>query len=73
MRDEKNEKDENNRLEGVVTKIESDPENVKVLVDIGNHDTIVSVQPHNVTEKLGLEIGSFVVVCIKANDVMLGR
>ena len=64
---------EENRLEGRVTKIDKDAENAKVVVDIGNHDTIVSVQPHNVTEKLGLEIGSFVVVCIKANDVMLGR
>lgn len=73
MRDEKSEKDENNRLEGIVTKIESDLENAKVLVDIGNHDTIVSVMPIDVLEEMELHEGNSVIAMIKANDIMLGK
>lgn len=68
-----NEKSEENRLEGVITKIETDRENVKVQVDIGNHDTVVSVMPVNVLEKMELEIGSSVTAMIKASDIMLGK
>jgi molybdopterin-binding protein len=62
-----------NRLKGVVIKIDQDSENAKVVVDIGNHDTVVSVQSQNVIEKMGVGIGSSVVVTIKANDIILGR
>ncbi len=62
-----------NSLKGVVIKIDQDAENAKVVVDIGNHDTVVSVQSQNLIEKMGLVIGSSVVVAIKANDVILGR
>jgi len=68
--------DENNninRLDGVIIKIDHGAENAKLVVDIGNHDTVVSVQPQDIIEKLGLDIGSSVVVTIKANDVILGR
>jgi molybdate transport system regulatory protein len=71
-----NDKDEEsnvNRLKGVVVKIDQDTENVKLVVDIGNHDTVVSVQHKNIIEKLGLELGSSVVVTIKSSDVILGR
>ena len=67
------EKSEENRLKGRVSKIDSDIENVKVLVDIGNHDTIVSVMPVVVLEKMDLKVGSSVIVTIKANDIMLGK
>lgn len=70
---EKDKKYEENRLKGVVTKIDKDVENAKVLVDIGNHDTIVSVLPVDISEKLELNEGSSVIVMIKANDIMIGK
>ncbi|HSR74398.1 MAG TPA: TOBE domain-containing protein [Sulfurovum sp.] len=62
-----------NRLEGRVAQIAIDDENAKITVDIGNHDTIVSVQPQSIVSDLELEIGSMVAVQIKANDVMIGK
>ena len=67
------EKSEENRLKGIVTKIDTDIENAKVLVDIGNHDTIVSVVSKDVFEKMELKEGSSVMAMIKANDIMLGK
>lgn len=67
------EKSEENRLEGVVTKIETDVENMKVQVDIGNYDTVVSVMPINVSEKMELKVGSSVMVILRASDIMLGK
>jgi molybdate transport system regulatory protein len=67
------EKSEENRLKGIVTKIDTDIENAKVLVDIGNHDTIVSVVSKDVLEKMELKEGSSVMAMIKANDIMLGK
>ena len=66
-------KSEENRLKGVVTKIDTDVDNAKVLVDIGNHDTIVSVMSKVLLEKMELKIGSSVIAVIKANDIMLGK
>jgi molybdopterin-binding protein len=42
-------------------------------VDIGNHDTIVSVVSKVLLEKMELKIGSSVIAVIKANDIMLGK
>lgn len=67
------EKSEENRLKGIVIKIDTDIENAKVLVDIGNHDTIVSVVSKDVLEKMELKEGSSVMAMIKANDIMLGK
>ena len=67
------EKSEENRLKGIVTEIDSDIENAKVIVDIGNHDTIVSVMPVDVLEKMELKVGSSVMANIKASDIMLGK
>lgn len=67
------EKSVENKLEGRVTHIETDDENAKITVNIGNHDTIVSVLPEAVFNHLELEIGSAVAVQIKANDVMIGK
>jgi len=68
-----NEKSEENRLKGIVTKIDTDIGNAKVLVDIGNHDTIISVVSKDVFEKMELKEGSSVIAMIKANDIMLGK
>ena len=62
-----------NRLEGIVNKIDKDVENTKVVVDIGEHDTIVSVMPTAVLEKMELIEGNSVIAMIKANDVMVGK
>ncbi|WP_415407300.1 TOBE domain-containing protein [Sulfurovum sp. CS9] len=67
------EKSEENRLKGIVSKIDTDIENAKVLVDIGNHDTIVSVVSKDVFEKMELKEGSSVMAMIKSNDIMLGK
>ena len=70
MRDEKGEE---NSVEGIVTKIDKDAQNAKVQVDIGNHDTIVSVMPVDNLEKMELNEGSSVKAIIKANDIMIGK
>lgn len=62
-----------NRIEGIVSKIDKDVENTKVVVDIGQHDTIVSVMPTAVLEKMELIEGSSVIAMIKANDIMIGK
>ncbi len=67
------EKSEENRLKGIVTKIDTDIENAKVLVDIGNHDTIVSVVSKNILTRMKLKEGSSVMAVIKVNDIMLGK
>ncbi len=64
---------EENSLEGIVSTIECDDENAKVLMNIGSHDTIVSVMPVDVLEKLELTVGSSVMAIIKAKDIMLGK
>lgn len=62
-----------NLLEGNVTKIEQDDVNVKIQVDTGNHDTIISVMPTDMFVKMKLSEGSAVVATIKANDIMIGK
>lgn len=62
-----------NSLEGVIKQIEKDVQHAKVLVDIGNHDTVVSVMPIDVLETLELHEGSSIKAVIKANDIMIGR
>jgi len=69
----KDDKSEENGVVGIVTKIEKDIENAKVLVDIGHHDTIISVMPVDVLKKMGLSEGSSVTAMIKANDIMIGK
>lgn len=69
----KDDKSVENRLEGRVVGIDSDDENTKVTVDIGNHDTIVSVMPQVLLSNLKLDMGNLVAVNINANDVMIGR
>ncbi|MDM5264222.1 TOBE domain-containing protein [Sulfurovum sp. XTW-4] len=66
-------KSNENSLEGIVRKIDRDVENTKTVVDIGNHDTIVSVMPTSVVEKMEIIEGSSVIVMIKANDIMIGK
>ena len=73
LSDHRAKKSEENRLEGIVEKIDTDVENAKVSVDIGSHDKIVSVISKDILENMGLKVGSPVWVMIKANDIMLGK
>lgn len=66
-------KSENNSLEGIVTKIDTDEENMKVEVDIGSHDKIISVMPLHDLENMELNEGSSVLIRVKSNDIMLGK
>ncbi|MEN8727405.1 MAG: TOBE domain-containing protein, partial [Sulfurovum sp.] len=65
LSDMRDEKSKENRVEGIVTKIEEDVENAKVQVDIGNHVIIVSVMPVDVLEEMELNEGSSVMAMIK--------
>ena len=67
------ESNQENSLEGIVSKIDKDVENTKIAVDIGEHDTVVSVMPTDILEKMELSEGSSVTVMIKANDIMIGK
>lgn len=67
------EKSAENRLKGTVTQIDRDIENAKVVVNIGNHDSIVSVIPVSTVEEMGLHEGSAITARVKANDVMVGK
>ena len=63
---------QNNSLEGIITQIDTDEENMKVVVDIGKHDKIVSVMPLHFLDNMELSVGSSVFVSVKSNDIMLG-
>ena len=62
-----------NRLKGIVSNIDNDRKSAKVAVDIGHHDTITSIMPTDVLEKMQLAEGSSVSAVIKANDIMIGK
>jgi molybdate transport system regulatory protein len=62
-----------NSLQGIVSHIDRDEENVKVTVDIGDHDKIISVLSVEVFKKTGITIEKPVFVEIKASDIMLGK
>jgi len=62
-----------NCLEGFVSHIERDEENVKIEVDVGRHDKIISVMPLDYVEKMTLVTGETVFVKVKANEVMIGK
>lgn len=71
--EERDEKLEENRLEGIVEKIDTDPENAKVLIDLGSHDKIVSVISQEILDNIKLKSGNPVRISIKANNIMLGK
>ncbi len=62
-----------NWLEGLVRRIERDEENVKIEVDIGRHDKIISVMPLDRVEKMTLVTGQAVFARVKSNEVMIGK
>lgn len=61
-----------NLLKGSVEEVESDAHNMKVVVDIGGGDKMVSVMPKSSrTEQI--KPNTEVKIMIKANDIMLGK
>ncbi len=71
--DRSQENSEENSLEGIVSGVESDAKNVKVTVDIGHYDKIISVMPIGTLKGIDLKSGNPVTVQINAHDIMLGR
>jgi molybdate transport system regulatory protein len=66
-------KSEENIMKGIIEQIDADEENAKVVVDIGNHNKIVSVISKDSLKKMKLQEESSVFVMIKANDIMIGK
>ena len=62
-----------NILEGIISKIEEDETNVKIVVDIGAHDKVVSVMSQEDMESIVLCEGNTIKLMIKSNDLMLGK
>ena len=58
---------------GTVSKVEKGAVNSVVTVALRGSDTIVSVITDNSVQRLGLELGSEVLVIVKASSVMLGQ
>ena len=64
---------EENILKGRVLEVLKDEEYVKVIVDIGNHDKIVSVMSSSIPDEMIPSVGNDIQMRIKCNDIMLGR
>jgi molybdate transport system regulatory protein len=62
-----------NILEGLISKIEEDEKNVKVVIDIGSHDKIVSVISKRNLESMALSEGNSIAVQIKSHNIILGK
>ena len=62
-----------NYLEGTISSIEEDEENVKIVVDIGAHDKVVSVMSKKQVAGLVLTEGTRIEIQIKNNDILLGK
>ena len=56
-----------------MSKLEKDDTNIKVVVDIGKYDKIVSVMSCDSLKNIDLVEGSVVQMEIKSNDIMLGK
>ncbi len=61
-----------NQLNGTVTSISVGAVTVTAKVELSGGDTVTSSITKEAAEELGLEVGSKVVVVVKASDVMLG-
>jgi molybdate transport system regulatory protein len=62
-----------NKISGSVSHISLGEVNAEVVIDIGEHEVLVSVITTKALQELGLAQGSEVLAIIKSNDVMLGR
>ena len=62
-----------NVLNGIIYKIEEDVKNLKIVLDIGGHDKIVSVISKNTIGKDDLPEGKPFRVQIKSHEIILGK
>lgn len=62
-----------NVLKAKVVRCEMDAQNLKVVVDVGGHDNIVSVMPYTKVRKKFCEVGHTVYLHVHPHDVMLGK
>jgi molybdate transport system regulatory protein len=62
-----------NRLNGRVVSIQKDRENVKITLDVGGHDRLVSVVSAGQFAALVLKEGDEVTAAIRAKDILIGR
>ena len=62
-----------NILEGTISKIEKDEKNIKILIDIGPHNKIVSVISKKSLEGIAISEGKPIEVKIKSHDIILGK
>lgn len=65
--------DKDNILEGSISKIEKDEKNIKIVIDIGAYDKIVSVISKKSLEGITLNEGNVIDVTIKSHDILLGK
>jgi len=70
---EDEEKRRENTLRGQILSLESGEESVKVVVDVGGYDRIVSVIPLRHPAASALKEGQHVTLAVKPKDVMIGR
>jgi len=62
-----------NQLKGSIIQIDEDEEYIKLLVDIGAYDRVVSVMPKKHLDESVLSEGHVVDLQIKSTDIMLGK
>jgi len=67
------EQDKGNILEGSISKVEKDEKNIKVVIDVGSHDKIVSVISKKSLESIAISEGKTIEVEIKSHDIILGK
>jgi len=60
-------------LVGTISTIQRNEENIKISVDIGAYDKIISVKPSHILEHIHFIEGNKVYIQIKDHDVMLGK
>lgn len=66
-------KEKCNYVKGTVLSVEEDVANIKVLIDIGSHDKIVSVMSKKDILDVVWSVGNTIEISIKNNDIMLGK
>lgn len=62
-----------NLLKGHISKVEEDEKNIKILIDIGSHDKIISVLSKKSLQNTVLSEGNILDVHINSHDIMLGK
>jgi len=62
-----------NILNGTINKLEEDDKNLKIILDIGAHDKVVSVVSKKNIDQKTLSVGKSLAVQIKSYEIILGK